>query len=84
MNKDEILDFISRHNLFSLERKFDVSKAFSTRVTYDIRESDVFVEIVNKKTRSTFSFVNLSEDIESSALFKVKIPRSKETSSQIE
>jgi hypothetical protein len=77
MNKQEVLQFISEHNLFSLERKFDVEKALSSKVSYDIRESDVFIEIINKKTRSCFSFINLSFDVEATALFKVRSRSSK-------
>lgn len=79
MDKNQILEFLSGTNLYSLERKFDCNKAFSNKATYDIRESDVFVEIINKKTRATFSFINLSEEIEAGALFRVRVPKSETT-----
>lgn len=74
MNKNQVIEFLSSGFYYSLDRKLEPEKYFSSKIKYNIEDNDHFVIIKNLKTLNTITLVKFDVDVH--ALFRVKIKTS--------
>lgn len=73
MDKDQVLEYIQEHKLFSCGRPVDVNKSIRDNDTYNITEDAAYCYIENDRTKYRLVFVKL--DLDTDALYKVRLNR---------